>query len=317
MSGRLSGVRHPGADVPRKQRIPPPTGKAAGQPLVQRDGPLPPLGVEVGPAQGAACRIRCDPLAALGAITGMHDSKDPAQPSEAAKRIVRGSEELPRAMGLDACRVRRHDSALQVVAQTQAVSEIARLRVSIACESAAVDRTLNGHTSTPDDDYPRWGWVEHKELCRQLGALHERVARAPSRSRDQRELHAEFATLLSFAKTLRSDAQTWRAALNHGLEELERKETAAREERERLAAEREALTQRRDALQSTIHETAGRIADKNGGDCRNTLPVFRLGEALTVCSVIVLSSRRRFRSPPHWLVTLNDSRDQVQVRRTC
>ena len=138
---------------------------------------------------------------------------------------------------------------MQVVAPTLLVSEIARLRVSIAHEAAAVDKTLNDHPSASDDDYPRWGWVEHKELRRQLSALHEHVARAPSNSQDRRELRAELATLLSFAKTLGADAETWRAALRHGLKELERKETAAREERERLAAEREVLMRRRDALQ--------------------------------------------------------------------
>jgi hypothetical protein len=219
------------------------------------------------------------------------------------------------AADLDACRARRNDSALRVDAQTHVVSEIARLRLSIGREAATVHKTLNDHPSASDDDYPRWGW-EHKELSRQLDALHEHVARAPSRSQDQRELRAEFATLLSFAKTLRTDADAWRTAFEDGLKELERKETAAREERERFAAERETLMRRRDVLQSTIHETAGRIAHKNGGDCRNTLPVFRLGEALTVCSVVVLSPRKRFRPQPHWLVTLNDSRDQVRVRRS-
>lgn len=212
--------------------------------------------------------------------------------------------------------MRRNDSALQVHAQTHVVFEIARLRVSIGREAAAVDKTLNDHPSTPDDDYPRWGWVEHKELSRQLAALHEHVARAPSRSQDQPDLRAEFATLLSFANTLRTDAEAWRAAFEDGLKELERQETAAREERERLAAERETLVRRRDALQFTIDETAECLAQENGGDCRRTLPVFRLGEALTVCSVAVLSPRRWFRFQPHWLVTLNDSRDQVRVRRS-
>jgi hypothetical protein len=218
---------------------------------------------------------------------------------------------------LDARRVRRNDSALRLLVQTDVVSEIARLRVSIAREAAAVDKTLNDHPSASDDEYSRWGCVEYHELIRQLDALHERVARAPSRSRDRRELRAEFATLLCFAETLRTDAETWRAGSDHRLKELERNEAAAREERERLAAEREALMRRRDALQCAVDETAGRIAQKNGGDCRNTLPVFRLSEALTVCSVVVLSSRKRFRSQPSWLVTLNDSCDQVRVRRSC
>jgi chromosome segregation ATPase len=211
--------------------------------------------------------------------------------------------------------VQRNDSALRFDAQTHVVSEIARLRVSIDREAVAVDKTLNSHPSTSEDDYPRWGWVEHKELSRQLGALHERVVRARSRSQDQLALRAELATLLSFAKTLRTDAETWRAAFEDGLKELERQETVARQERERLAAEREALMRRRDALQFAIDETAGRIAQENGGDCRRTLPVFRLGEALTVCSVTVLSPRKGFRSRKCWRVTLNDSRDWVRVRR--
>jgi hypothetical protein len=63
---------------------------------MQRDGLLPPLGVEVGSAKGAACRVGCDPLAALGAITGMHATEDPAEPYETAKRMVRGYEEVSR-----------------------------------------------------------------------------------------------------------------------------------------------------------------------------------------------------------------------------
>jgi hypothetical protein len=200
--------------------------------------------------------------------------------------------------------------------KTHIVCEIARLRVSIGREAAAVDKTLNDHPSRSDDDYPRWGWVEHTELSRQLDALREHVARAPSRSQDQLDLRAEFATLLPFAQTLRADAETWRTALEAGLKEVEAADTAAREERERLAAERDTLVRRRDALQFMIDETAGRIAQENGGDCRNTLPVFRLGEALTVCSVAVLSPRKRLRSQSHWLVTLNDSGDQVRVRRS-
>ena len=219
------------------------------------------------------------------------------------------------ATDLDACPVRRDDLTLRVDPQTNVVSEIARWRDSIDREAAAVEKTLNDHRSTSEDDYPRWGWAEHKELSRQLAALHECVARARSRSQDQLALRAEFATLLSFAKTLRTDAETWRAAFEGGLRELELQETATRQERERLAAEREALMRRRDALQFTIDEAAERVAQENGGDCRRTIPVFRLGEAVTVCSVSVLSPRKGFRSQKCWLVTLNHSRDQVRVTR--
>ncbi len=196
------------------------------------------------------------------------------------------------------------------------VSEIARLRDSIGRETAAVQTALNDHRSASAGGDPRWGWAEHEELRRQLGALDEHVAQAPARSQDPPDLRAEFATLLCFAKTLRIDAESWRAASEAGLRELEREERAARRERERLAVERATLMSRRDALQSTIDETAGRIAQENGCDCRNTLPVFRLGEALTVCSVVVLSATRWFRPQPDWLVTLDDARDHVRVTRS-
>ena len=218
------------------------------------------------------------------------------------------------ATDLDACPIGRNDLALRVHPQTNTVSEITRLRVSIDREAAAVDKTLNDSPSATEKDDRRWGWAEHKELSRQLAALREFVARARSRSQDQLALRAELATLLSFAKTLRTDAEIWRAAVEDDLRELERQETATRQERERLAAEREALIRRRDALQFTIDETAERIAQENGGDCRRTIPVFRLGEAVTVCSVSVLRRRKGFRSQKCWLVTLNDSRDQVRVR---
>jgi hypothetical protein len=220
------------------------------------------------------------------------------------------------ATALDAYPVRRNDSPLRIDAQTQVVAEIARLQVSIGREAAAVAKTLNGCPSMPADDNRPPGWVEHEELSRQLHSLHEHVAQAPSRSRDQPDLRAEFATLLALAKTLRTDAETWRTAFEDGLKELRRKESAAREEREKLVAERETLIRRRDALQFTIEETAGQIAHENSCDCRHTLPVFRLGEAVTVCSVAVLSPRRWFRFQPDWLVTLNDARDEVQVTRS-
>lgn len=205
---------------------------------------------------------------------------------------------------------------MRVDALPEVVSEIARLRVSIGREATAVVEALNHHPSACEPDYPRWGSAEHAELRRQLDALDKHMARAPSRSRDERDLRAEFATLLCFAKILRADAEAWRAGLDDGLREIERKEAAERKERERLAAERERLVRRRDALQTTIHETAGLIAQDSHGECRTTLPVFMLADALTVCSVVVLSPVKWFRPQPDWLVTLNDSRDQVRVRRT-
>jgi hypothetical protein len=223
----------------------------------------------------------------------------------------------PAATGLDAYALRRNDSPVRVDAKTLVGFDITQLRISIGREAAAVDKALHDHPSASETDYPGWGWVEYRELSRQLDALHVQMGRAPLRSRDQLDLRAEFATLLPFAKTLRTDAEAWRAALQDGLKEVEREQAAAREERRRLAAEREALIRRRDALQFGIDETAVRLAQESGGDCRHTLPVFRLGEALTVCSVAVLSPRRRFRAQPNWFVTLNDSRDRVRVRRSC
>jgi hypothetical protein len=197
--------------------------------------------------------------------------------------------------------------------QTDVVSEIARLRAAIDRKAGSTDRMLNDHPSAREDDYPRWGAAEHRELNRQLAALDERVARAQSRGEDLLLLRAELATLLSFAKTLRDDAAAWRLALPVGLEEVERQQAAARAERERLAAERAALVERRDALRWQISQTARRMAQDSGGECRPTLPVFRLGEDLSVCSVSVRSPRRGLR-PSRWsLVTLNESRDEVVV----
>jgi hypothetical protein len=200
--------------------------------------------------------------------------------------------------------------------QTDVMSEIARLTAAIDREAASADRMLNDHPSAGEDDYPRWGVAEHRELNRQLVALDQYVARARSRGEDQLLLRAELATLLSFAKTLRGDAEAWRLALPEGLKEHERRQAAARAESQRLAAERAALIERRDALRRQIDQTARRMAQDNGGECRPTLPVFRFGEDLSVCSVSIKSPRRGFR-PGNWsLVTLNESGDDVVVRRS-
>jgi hypothetical protein len=130
-----------------------------------------------------------------------------------------------------------------------------------------------------------------------------------------RALRAELATLSFFAATLQADADSWRATLDERVEELERKRAAARRERDRLAAEREKLVRRRDALQLEVVQTATRMAQRDCGECRRTVPVFSLGEGLTVSSVSVLSPRKGFRFAKHWLVTLNGARDDVVVRR--
>jgi hypothetical protein len=204
---------------------------------------------------------------------------------------------------------------LGVESETDVVSEVAQLRVLIDREAAATGMTLTDSPAASEDDGRRWGAVEQEELHRQLASLREYVACALSRNEDPGALRAELATPLSFAKTLRTDAETWRAAREEALQELELQEDVARQERERLAAKREELVRRRDALQFTIDETAKRVAHENGGGCRRTMPVLALGERLIVCSVIVASPRRGFRSPKRWLVTLNDSRDQVLVTR--
>lgn len=158
--------------------------------------------------------------------------------------------------------------------------------------------------------------VERDELRRQLASLRERTARAQEGGEDPRAARSELATLLFFARTLEADVAAWREGVDAAIREHVRQVSAARRERERRAAEREELTRRRDALQSAIVEAAARTVRTEDGDFRNTLPVYTLAAGLTVCSVSVSSPRRRLRFPKHWLVTLNDTRDEVQVRRT-
>jgi len=197
---------------------------------------------------------------------------------------------------------------------TDLASEIARLRASIDRAAAAAELSLAGHQPASADDGPGSSPAVHKELRRQLAALGERVALAERRNEDPRALRAELATLSFFARTLQTDADTWRSALEAQAQELERQRTAARKEREGLAAERENLVRRRDALQSTVLQTAARMADQYRGECRRTVPVFTVGEGLTVCSVSVSCPRRGLRFAKLWLVTLTGSHD-VLVRR--
>jgi hypothetical protein len=217
-------------------------------------------------------------------------------------------------LGVDAYVVRRENRAVGVEPQTAVVSEIAWLRVSIDRAAASTEITLASRSSAPDDDDPGSPVAEQKELRRQLAALRERVALAEDGNEDLRALRAELATLLFFAKTLRGDADSWRSTLEERVKQLERQRTAARRERERLAAEREKLVRRRDALQLEIVQTAARMAQRGCGECRRTVPVFTLGEGLTVSSVSVFSPRKGLRFGKHWLVTLNGTRDNVVVR---
>jgi hypothetical protein len=196
--------------------------------------------------------------------------------------------------------------------QTDLVADIARLSASIERAAAATEMSLTDHPSADRD--PDLVVAEYEELRRQLGALRDREAGAVSLIQDPRELRAELATLLFFADTLQADAHAWRASLEARIEQLERQAAAERRERERVAAERERLLRRRDALQLTIDRTAARIGGPGGGDCRKTLPVYTLGEGVTVCSVVVSKYRRGFRLARCWLVTLNESWDDVLIR---
>lgn len=217
--------------------------------------------------------------------------------------------------GVDAYPVGRKNWRVRVYSQTELFCEIARITVSIDRAAAATETTLTEHLPSSEDGDPRSPLAEHKELCRQLAALRDRVARAQYGSEEPRALRAELATLLFFAETLQADADTWRGALKQRVRELERQRAAERQERERLAAQREELVRCRDSLEFTIGQTAARMAQQNGGECRRTLPVFTFGEGLTVCSVSVSWPRRGFRFAKRWLVTLNGSRDDVLVRR--
>jgi chromatin segregation and condensation protein Rec8/ScpA/Scc1 (kleisin family) len=173
---------------------------------------------------------------------------------------------------------------------------------------------LASYPSESEDDDPGSPAADHKELCRQLAALRRRVAAAEDGNEDVRARRAELATLLFFARTLQADVERWRSTLEGRLKEVERKRIAARRERERLVAEREQLVRRRDALQTEIGQTAARIAQRDGGECRKTVPVFRFGEGLTVCSITVLCPRKGLRFGKHWLVTLNRTLDNVLVK---
>jgi hypothetical protein len=181
-----------------------------------------------------------------------------------------------------------------------AQSEIAELGDSIDRAAAATENLLAG--------------AEHQELRRQLSALSERVAVAHRRGDGPQALRAELATLLCFARTLQTDAENWRSALAERARELERQRAAARQERERSDLERENLVRRRETLQSTILQTAARMAQETRGEWRRTLPVITLGEGLTVCSVSVSFPRRGLRLAGQRLVTLGRSHNLL-VRR--
>jgi hypothetical protein len=238
----------------------------------------------------------------------------PVRPWRLASPAAAGAARSQLSAGVDAHSVRRENRPLGVDPQANLVSEIAQLKVSIDRAAAATEITLAGHQPASADDDPRSPPAEHKELCRQLAALRERVALAENRNEGPHALRAELATLEFFARALQADTDNWRSVLEEQMKELGRKKTAARKERESLAADRAKLARRRDALQFTILQTAARMAQQYRGECRRTIPVFTLGEGLTVCSVSVSCPRRGFRFGKQWLVTLTRSHD-VLVRR--
>jgi hypothetical protein len=194
--------------------------------------------------------------------------------------------------------------------QTSLVSEIARVRNSIDRAAAATENTLVESVGNDPGPPP----AESRELRRQLAALRERVTVAELRNEGPRVLRAELATLSFFATTLQADADRWSSALREQSQELERRSAVARKQQEAVAADRDRLARRRDALQLTILHTAARMAQQYRGECRRTIPVFTLGEGLTVCSVSVSCPRRGFRFAKQWLVTLTRSHD-VLVKR--
>jgi hypothetical protein len=182
-------------------------------------------------------------------------------------------------------------------------SEIARLRAAIERAAASTAGMLACHPS-----------ADHQELSRQLSSLRARVAVAEGRDQGPGALRAELATLLSFAQTLEADAESCRSAIQDVMHERERQRFAAEAERVGLEGDRETLARRRDALQSTILQTAAGMARQYRGECRRTLPVFTLWDGLTVCSVSVSCPRRGFHFAKQWCVTLTRSQD-VQIRR--
>ncbi|HET6868215.1 MAG TPA: hypothetical protein VFH80_20035 [Solirubrobacteraceae bacterium] len=188
--------------------------------------------------------------------------------------------------------------------QTDRTSEVAELGVAIEHAAAATEIMLAGQPPEP----------AHDELRRQLFALRERVAIARRRDDGRDALRAELATLLCFARTLQADAENWRATLADRARKLERRRAAARQEQHRSDLEREKLVRRRETLQSTILQTAARMAQETRGEWRRTLPVITLGEGLTVCSVSVSFPRRGLRLAGQRLVTLGRSHN-VLVRR--
>jgi hypothetical protein len=200
--------------------------------------------------------------------------------------------------------------------QNDLIDEITRLDVAIDREATAAAKLLRRHPPTLANGNLGSGPADHRELSRQLTALHEKVAQAQGRDEGRVTLRAELATLLAFARTLRADAESLPAAFEARRRELERRERAARREQQRLAAERDAWLRQRNALQSRIDAAAARMARESGGEWRRTLPCFRVCEAFTVCSALVVRPGIGLRGEQRWLISLDDAREELVVRRS-
>lgn len=192
----------------------------------------------------------------------------------------------------------------------------AELRASIDRQVAAITAALHGAGAAVSGEAESAEQSEHRELLRQLAALRDLLARADRDLDEPRVLRAELATLLSFATTLRIDAEDLEARRRQAIERAARLELAAREEGERLAAEREAALRRRDVLQAKVIQMAEGLARGDRRQCRRTVPVVALDREVTVCSVGVATPKRRFRPQQFWLVTLTEARDDVLAIRT-
>lgn len=199
-------------------------------------------------------------------------------------------------------------------AQADLAADIAALGASIESAAVAAEGAL-AHALPPSEQDSGRELPEHRELCRQLSALRHRVARARSELTDPHELRAELATLGFFAQTLRADADLWQARAHQTLVELARREAAIRREQELLAAQRDELLRRRDALQAEIDRTAAEVAVGAQGECRRTVPVIQFADAVSVSSITVSTRRKPFRALRLWLVTLSEDRDGVLVKR--
>jgi hypothetical protein len=197
-----------------------------------------------------------------------------------------------------------------------AAADPAELRASIDRQVAAITAALRGADAAMSAEAESAEAAEDRELLRQLAALRDLVARAQRELVEPRVLRAELATLLSFATTLRADAEDLEAGRQQAIEHAARAELAAREEGERLAAEREASLRRRDVLQAKVVQIAEAIARGDHRQCRRTVPVVALDREVTVCSVGVATPKRRFRPQQFWLVTLTETRDDVLAIRT-